>query len=186
MAQWMIALVFFLTLCGSAQAWDEPDSFMGIKFWKPLNESIPACPNKNYPYSPDRSKCWTQDIGRPMIQNAKIDDRLVYFFVDLVDNSVASLDAYFHSSNFLKFAGIFKERYGAPTQTGSNQLKNLAGASFSSQVLLWKGKRLSISIQERGGLEKLDQGVISVWTDTWDQFVARSNAQNRKKAAKDL
>jgi hypothetical protein len=31
----------------AAFAWNEPDSFSGIKFWHPINESLAECPLEN-------------------------------------------------------------------------------------------------------------------------------------------
>jgi hypothetical protein len=163
-------------------AWNEPDSFMGIKFWRPIGDSVPKCESDEPPYYPNRAPCWKDISSRLfMIKNIALVGSL---FVDVVDNQVASVNTTFELSRYSDLAAIFKERYGQPTETASTNWQTTAGLTIPGQVMLWKGKKVSIALQERGGHSRIDQGSINVWTDLREQHVVKKNEEHLKKAAK--
>jgi hypothetical protein len=169
-----------------AGAFNEPDSFMGVKFGRPIGESIPKCDSETPPYVSGRKLCWQESYGRILVQNVVIDELRLRLFVDLVNDAVAAMNMEFATPQYSRLAGILKTRYGAPSQVAAQNWTSRAGVSLPGQVMKWKGKKTSITIQERGGLDRLDRGEIALWIDTWESHVAKSDEERRNKAAKGL
>lgn len=51
--------------------------------------------------------------------------------------------------NYRDVKAVLIERYGRPTSTKKETLQNGYGAKFSSEVLHWQGKRVSLTLHER-------------------------------------
>jgi hypothetical protein len=116
-----------------------------------------------------------------MIKNIDLGGLPLLPFIDVVDNQVASVIITFDVSDYSNLAAIFKERYGQPTETASRNWQTTAGLTIPGQVMLWKGKKVSIALQERGGFNRIDQGSINVWTDLWEQHVAKKTRSIERK-----
>jgi len=183
----LICLVFALVTAAPVFAWNEPDSFMGVKFWRPINEgTLPQC-GPDAEIKQPRKPCWEKfitDENSHNILNVAIGDFFMDIQADSLNGKVAHLHIVFFQADYGTILLTFKERYGAPTSIKTETLQNGFGAKFKNEIVKWEGKRLNITIDKFGlGTSK---GTIDYDTDIWQQHSGRKFQEDIKKKAKTL
>src|SRR4030095_13365547 len=99
---------------------------------------------------------WESSRDSLMVHNVVVGDFSLLPFADIVNDLVASVNVTFNASNYPTLAAIFKEPYGPPTQIESQSWTTQGGVTLPGQIMLWRGKKVSITIQERGGFSRID------------------------------
>jgi hypothetical protein len=185
-----VAFVWFFTvICIVASsncfAWNEPDSFMGIKFFRDIRESIKQCKGDWLKWNSKTGPCFTpQRDGTYEIEN------LGFFFnankvrAYTVSQKFAMLDVDFPEESYPTAVAVFQERYGKPTKVLTESWISQAGLSVPSQILRWEGKRISIAMRQRNS--QIDRSQILYDTDLWREYAAKRNDELIKKRAKGL
>jgi hypothetical protein len=64
---------------------------------------------------------------------------------------VSSIVFYGSNDNYQHIKDVLLERYGRPTSAKTNSVQNMAGASFKSEELSWRGARVSLVLEQRAG-----------------------------------
>jgi hypothetical protein len=180
------ALLMIFTV-RAGHTFNEPDSFMGIKFFSDLTRSIKKCRQTVIGgmasgfYDSKQGICWVDDISYYTIRHTEL-----FYLVRayMVDKKLAFLDCDFHWELYSRTAAIFRERYGPPTRTEFETLTNAFGANIRQEILSWAGKRVSISIKQHS--ERLDRGQALYETDLWREHTKRTTAEWLKQKAKGL
>jgi hypothetical protein len=185
----IIVALLCLFFVDAAGAWDEPDHFMGIKFWQELgsNANLKACRKSAWDPERETGVCYVLEAGRATIKNVDIGlGAFPWTTADLVDNKLARLTHTYQQAYFPTAIALFKERYGAATKVDTETFATKLGTSVQGSVVMWAGKRLSITIHERGGLLKIDHGEIIYETDTWREFSNKRDNDWVKQKSKGL
>jgi hypothetical protein len=179
--------VYFVAV-PAVHAFNEPDNFMGIKFWQELveSETLKTC-RLSASWEPERETglCFTPGDS-PAIKNVDIGlGRLTTSATaDLVGKKLARLQITFQQDAYPTAVALFKERYGAPTKIATETVTTKAGLNIQGQAMLWTGKRLSIVLRERGGDLRIDRGEIVYETDLWQEHAKKRNSDWIKQKSK--
>ncbi len=190
MAQSLIfTALIFVALSGPASAWNEPDSFAGVKFFTDVTRALPKCKEVVLPggyvmkdhYDDKQGPCWADYYGGYRIHNPPL-----FYVVDvhMVERKLAYLECDFHWEIFPRIAAAFRERYGASTRTEQEIWTNRMGAKVSNPVSYWDGKTVSIMLRQHSS--SFDRGEATYTTDLWRQYSAQKFKDETKKAAKGL
>jgi len=184
----IIVIIASLLFPFASHAWNEPDNFMGIKFWHEIEESIKRC---------ESQRSWEGANGAPCFlpyeaERGVYDIRAIaptglnfrYIKAHTISKKFAMLDLESSQEFFSQTFVIFQERYGKLTRITTETWTSQAGISVPNQVVLWEGKRISIVIQQRGASADWSQVVYD--TDLWRANSGRLLNESIKKAAKGL
>lgn len=180
-----ISVIFALLAISATHAWNEPDSFMGIKFFADLTKSLKECKKERGSYKyfdSSQGVCWQQESD--FHYRIRYTDLFTEVHAYTVDRKLAYLDCDFHWEMYPRTAAIFRERYGQPTAVNYETLTNARGAKIRNEVLSWNGTKIWISIRQHTTV--LDRGQATYDTQLWRDFAARKSQQDIKKAAKGL
>lgn len=147
-----------LSIGAYAQTWTrEPDTILGIKLGVPVASlALPTCPPRKglfpdplptelcilpYEYSSENKYSYlfgTPDLGLSYTAT-----------LFLFENEVLGLLLRLDQSKFEMMKAILIERYGKPTKIETLEVTTGAGAKFSSQEVIWEGKKINITAIER-------------------------------------
>ncbi len=72
-------------------------------------------------------------------------------FIQREDGVVTSILLSGKQSSYRDIKALLIERYGRPTTARTERLQNKMGATFTSEVLFWSGRKVSLTLQERSG-----------------------------------
>lgn len=157
----------------------EPDSFMGVKLNGDIVYDLPECPRLSpgqEPTSLCRDKAYTADYyeikGLPKLG-------LSYFYslnTMLSDRRIEYLYLSGNTRDFDKVKALFISKYGQPSTSTVQAVKTQAGATFENDILIWKGRRVTIS------LNRYSDDINTFGASVSNNEVAASVAM--KKAAK--
>lgn len=81
--------------------------------------------------------------------------------------------------NYRDVKAVLMERYGKPSATAKETLQNGYGAKFSSEILRWQGRRVSLTLHER--VNTLDKTVF-IFSDTTKAAAAAASEGKKLKA----
>jgi hypothetical protein len=182
----LLVVLFSLALSAPVHAFNEPDSFMGIKFWRELGESIPQCKRSRSEHEADRRICfYPEENGSHKLKYVDLGFGLLSF-VDAytVDNKFAKLNISFGTTYYPTVVAIFKERYDKPTKVLAVPWTNRLGGSVPNEVLLWEGQKISIVISQRS--DRVDMTSLTYETDIWRDRAAKESTDWIKNKAKGL
>lgn len=153
--------LFFFAACVAAPAlaakkapepgpWTrEPDSFMGISFNKNLESSLPACPKI---YAATGTMCREAPYQTYYRIQHGPEIGVGYQLGIMASNS--AVDSFYLTTNpdrFEDLVNIFIKKYGEPSQRIPQTVKTKGGAEFQNELLLWKGKAVTIVITKYDG-----------------------------------
>lgn len=139
---------------GKAAAWPkEPTSVFGIPLGGEMkDEDLRDCggihdPSQEYPVAVCALKkgMFGGDVLIAHIPIDSMDDGVV----QRKDFVVKSVMVNAKHENYRDVKAVLIERYGRPTSTKKETLQNGYGAKFSSEVLHWQGRRVSLTLHER-------------------------------------
>lgn len=141
---------------GKGAAWPkEPTSVFGIPIGGEMkDEDLRDCggiqdPSNKYPVAVCALKkgMFGGDVLIAHIPVDSMDDG----FVERRDFQVKSVTVNAKHENYRDVKAVLIERYGRPASTSRKTMQNAYGAKFSSEVLRWKGRRVSLTLVERAG-----------------------------------
>jgi hypothetical protein len=170
----------------TAHAFNEPDNFMGIKFFSEMGESINQCKRERHQPEADTKLCFYPEVnGRHMIKYVDIGFGYMSF-VDAytVAKKFAKLNLAFGLTYYPTVVPIFRERYGQPTRMVTETWTSRAGTSVPNEIIFWEGKRVSITIRQRS--DRVDMSSIVYETDIWRDHASRKHNEWVKEKAKGL
>lgn len=152
-----IAAALVLPIAAQAQSWkQEPESVLGIALGKPLaNEAIPSCGGVQTQEEPGPVQaCATQKPqfgdGPIMLGGIPIEAFTSGAVVREI-GVVSQIGLMGSNDRYEEVKQILVERYGKPTKVGKLTLQNKVGASFTSEQLSWRGKTVSLVLDQRAG-----------------------------------
>ena len=93
--------------------------------------------------------------------------------------SVKSVMVNAKHENYRDVKAVLIERYGRPTSTKKETLQNGYGAKFSSEVLHWQGRRVSLTLHER--TSTVDKTAF-IFRDNFKAEAASESAGQKRKA----
>lgn len=139
---------------GKATAWPkEPTAVFGIPLGGEMkDEDLRDCggiydPSQDYPVAVCALKKGMFG-GDVLIAHIPIDS-MEDGVVQRKDFVVKSVMVNAKHENYRDVKAVLIERYGRPTSTKKETLQNGYGAKFSSEVLHWQGRRVSLTLHER-------------------------------------
>jgi hypothetical protein len=176
--------LLIIQLHGNLFAYEEPDSFAGLKFGEDLTTQIEKCPGYG---SRSTTRCY-EPIGTPpfyVLHNiGEIQREVKLIFANQVDDKLAAVNLAFDSSKTRVLLSILKERYGDPTIESVEPWVSQGGVKTTSMQAIWKGQNVRITLRERS--YKIDQGSIIYSTEAWSEHLKRIEAEKIKKGASGL
>ena len=172
-----------------AARWEkEPDSFMGMKFGKPLPECTKVTlydgrTQYDYPtISREGHLCFTRPSGFETMPRAvnlpDIGTTITASWLYLVDERFEGMHLEFESSDYGRMESLFIARYGNPTDRVPVTLKNKMGLSMESVELFWRGR--SITVRLARYLGELGTGGVDVYSEAYSHTI-----RDRSKADQD-
>ena len=182
----LIATVLALPIAASAQNWkQEPESVLGIVLGQPLtNEAIKPCGGvQAQEEAPSIAACAsnTPRFGDGPILLGGIP--IAVFKIGAVvreGGAVSQIELAGSNDRFDEAKQILVERYGKPTKASKTTVQNRAGASFPSEQLTWRGKKVLLVLDQRAG----NVGDF-VATFTHLQTAAKAGAANDSKSKRE-
>jgi len=127
----------------------EPDSFMGVSFNKKLEYSLPACP-KTYEA---RGEMCREEPYQTYYRIQHGPEIGVGYQLGIMASNGA-VDSFYLTTNSDRFEDlvtIFIEKYGKPSERIPQTVKTKGGAEFKDELILWKGKVVTIMIKKYDG-----------------------------------
>lgn len=177
MTRWLLPVVFTLWVVAPARAWNEPDSFLGIKLGALPKGAIAAlrqraddatCDGKD-----DFIRAW-KGTGVSALCTATVPIGHARLHMDFRFNETGffwSVGA-FDSSAYETIRSVFIEKYGAATTVRRYPLVAGAGATLTNEFLEWSGARIIIRLTRLGNaavtlgkVEVLSRGVADKWAE---------------------
>ncbi|CAN7189125.1 hypothetical protein [Acidovorax sp. LjRoot117] len=153
----LIAAALALPLIVHAQDWkQEPDTVLGIALGQPLdNDAIKSCGGvQAQDEQPAISVC---ALDKPRFGDGPIllsGIPIAAFKTGAVMREggvVSQIELAGSNDRFDEAKQILAERYGKPTKVGKSTVQNRAGASFQSEQLTWRGKKVLLVLDQRAG-----------------------------------
>lgn len=169
---------------GKATAWPkEPTSVFGIPLGGEMkDEDLRDCggihdPSQEYPVAVCALKkgMFGGDVLIAHIPIDSMDDGVV----QRKDFVVKSVMVNAKHENYRDVKAVLIERYGRPTSTKKETLQNGYGAKFSSEVLHWQGRRVSLTLHER--TSAADKTAF-IFLDNSKSDAAAASAGEKRKA----
>src|SRR5688572_10974208 len=119
--KFIFLVVALLPLARPAMAYNEPDSFAGLKFGEDLTRQMKTCANNKDKYPDwdvwDRAgdRCY-QKLGSSLrLWNLGMPDGVYRITAQQLNSKLAMVELLFANSNTATILATFKQRYGAPT-----------------------------------------------------------------------
>lgn len=166
----------------------EPETVLGVRLGFPLSASaVASCPTQvtasesvcletrasTYPGAAVQYQLWGTGMAN-VAANLHLDDA----------GNVQRITLWTKQINYAELAGILKARYGAPTSEEVKDVKNRAGATFSSTELFWEGKHMTLVATER--FDKIDESMVIFSDNASIQRVMDKRDAKAKDAASRL
>ena len=171
---------------GKGATWPkEPTSVFGIPIGGEMkDEDLRDCggiqdPSKEYPVAVCALKKGMFG-GDVLIAHIPVDS-LEDGFVERRDFQVKSVMVNAKHENYRDVKAVLIERYGKPASTSKEILQNSYGAKFSSEVLRWKGRRVSLTLLERAG--QTDKSTLVFSDISTAEAAAAADGRKRKDDA---
>ncbi len=210
----LFSLLLSLQLCRDVVAYDEPDNFAGLKFGEDLTKQMEECPidtflenilkqnlrgriddnmmSRQYDYAKinqSKTRCYTITRARDRIfatlwNMGEIQREIFSITATLLDGKLVLISGEFATSNTLLLLSILNQRYGKPTTQLVQPWMSKSGVKTTSMQVVWKGKNVSITLDERG--TQIDIGSINYETEAWLDYQRQLQAERIKKGASGL
>ena len=146
-------------------AWDEPDSFLGIKWGDAPEAGQAAIKERN-----GRTDCKAGTyVGGPQTHCfAWLNLGTVPLSGNLRFTTEGFVWAFggFPSNQYTALRAMFVEKYGEPTSTKEAELSNRVGGRFTNESLVWHGDKVIIRLSRYGS--KITDGLFEVITRAED------------------
>jgi hypothetical protein len=150
MTKILAAFALVSLLAAPAMAFEEPDSFRGVK-WGASRKDLRAQLQR----AGDTVKCEPTIGCRSPVMIGPSPVQASYLFTPGEDKfEVAYLS--FAPMHYAALRTIFEERYGVPSNVQEQEIQNRMGAKYTNETAIWAGSLVTISLSRYGS--KLDQG----------------------------
>lgn len=153
----LVAVALICHLSAQAQTWrQEPDAVLGIALGQPLaNDAIKPCGGVQVQEEAGQiAACasHTPRFGDGPILLGGIPIAAFKAGAVVREGGVVSIVELGGSNDrYDEAKQVLTERYGKPTKVGKTTVQNRAGASFQSEQLTWRGKRVLLVLDQRAG-----------------------------------
>ena len=143
------ALILGLTLvlATSGAAFNEPDSFRGIR-WKASEDSVRTQWPELRCYTSDYAVHWTRLCSPP--DRITIEGIPVKPVVGFRSNEFGYVRLTFDVAHFSSVEGLLVERYGPPTRQEQQPMPGPTGTTVTNELRYWIGSKVSITLQKYG------------------------------------
>lgn len=181
---------------GHLFAYEEPDSFAGLKFGEDLTTQIEKCPSVDFSslfldkqkVRVSGTRCYWP-VGTPAVfyslyNMGEIQHEVKDIWAHLLDSKLAAVTLIFNSSKTSVLLSILRERYGEPTAQSVQPWVSKGGVKTTSTLVIWKGRNVSITLTERS--HTIEEGSIRYSTEAWIEHLKRTEAEKIKKGASGL
>lgn len=134
----------------------EPSSIFGMRIGEPLNlEDIRSCgagPGSSEPESKiSFCKMDAAAVTGPVSLGGFGVNEFRSGVLDVEDGVATALSIFGWQSNYRDIRDILIERYGQPTARLAGKVQTKSGVRYPSEKLVWTGKRLLLTLNERAG-----------------------------------
>jgi hypothetical protein len=172
-------LLLALSSAAPAAAWNEPDSFLGVK-WGDSPDTAREVMGKRDGDVRCESGRYGHCVGETTIGDVRI--ILAMTFDD--SSRFAGAIGSFASRSYRDVRAMFVEKYGPPTKTETGKVTNRLGAALTSETLRWVGKNIVIELPQHG--VNVTEGTFSVFTKAELEAMAAREKASIRKGAKGL
>ena len=170
----------------------EPDSYRGVR-WDALVSEPEAHERLREMYClcdlPGKARGPCMDYqGDPTPATRTCAGKLTVGSIELDETWFFTLDRFagayltFDSDDYDKLRAIFVERYGPPTQSADTPVQTRMGAKARNHILVWKGRRASITLQRYG--DKITEGRALIGTHALMDRMQKASEDERREGAK--
>jgi len=184
--KFLVVLWGILTIVSPAFAWNEPDSFLGLKFNQDIEQQLLRCPDS--PASTFRSDagkpCWKRFRDAYVIENSKIADIDIFLTAYQADKKLGAIRGSFRNASFATILGVFNEQYGKATTGSEPQWMSKGGVKLQNTIFEWKGD--VVSVQLRKLASKIDESDFTLITTSFKDASRVKETEKIKDAAKGL
>jgi hypothetical protein len=152
----------------SAYAWEEPDSFVGIKWGATKEEAVVALRERGMSITVPP----TCDPGRTITgatlcrASVMVDTIVLTGTFRFTDQGFAHASIRFDPSRYPELRAMFVEKYGEPTSTSSKEIGTRSGARLANELLEWMGQKVVLRLERFGGRNTEGAGTVSLRSET--------------------
>ncbi len=185
----LIAAALALPLAVHAQTWkQEPDAVLGIALGQPLeNDAIKSCGGVQA--QEEKATISACALDKPRFGDGPIllsGIPIAAFKVGAVVREggvVSQIELGGSNDLYDEAKQILTERYGKPTKSAKTTVQNKAGASFPSEQLTWRGKKVLLVLDQRAG-NVGDFAAVFTHLSTAAKSGAKADGKAKSSAAK--
>jgi hypothetical protein len=169
----LLVVVIGVKVVGQGSWKQEPTSFLGVTFGKPLSTSYPECPknveNGRVAYTPlAGATCWERggncDV---LIRPGEFFD----IYVQSIDGNVANISASFKHSDFPKISKELIGEYGEPQWRNYPPMSMKDGSTLPSEGLNWFGKDIQFFCMSQPPTQ--GEGMLGMNNRAWEKLIER-------------
>ena len=174
----IIAILLVVRSASPALAFNEPDSFLGVK-WGDTPDAAREVMWKRDGDVRCESGVYGQCIGETTIGDLRI--TIVMRFEG---GHFSGATGFFQSRQYRQIRAMFVEKYGTPTKTETETVSNRLGATLTGESLHWIGKGTIIDLKQYG--VKIAEGAFSLLTKAEIEAAKAREKASIKKGKGDL
>jgi hypothetical protein len=170
----LLTLIVVIVVKGDSRSWkQEPTSFLGVTFGKPLSASYPECPKSTRSgrttYTPIvGATCWEQGSNDAiLIRPGEFFD----IYVQSIDGKVANISASFKHSDFPKISKELIAQYGEPHWRNHPPMQMTDGRTLPSDGLNWFGNDIQFFCESQSPIP--GQGMLGMNNMAWERLIER-------------
>lgn len=182
-----VAMLCAANFVAHAQWEKEPSMVMGVRLGVPLAKSgIEECP-KLKGLDHIMSLCYEKNPYSNEMVSLRGTPDLGFFYsasLRVRDGDVSALSMNFHHDSFDDAVSMFTERYGRPQKIDPGTVTTIGGAVLRSQLLLWKGKEMNLTVLER--VNDIDSSAAMFSDANMDKMRQLEESEKHKAAASKL
>jgi hypothetical protein len=172
------------------KSWEqEPTAVLGIRFGAPVKGQMQPCPVEMNDF--DRVVLWDKTtetcyddkplrIGYNIVYNLPKAIRWGGGSIKLYNGNIESLSVGFKHEYYHELRALLIEKYGKPTNTIVKDYKNLAGATFTGEGLMWQGTNIYMKLREYE--DSLNKSVFFVETNSFYDYRQKEDRKNAKSS----
>jgi hypothetical protein len=166
----VLVVIAALLLAAPGSAWNEPDSFRGVPWGVSQADALALLQKAG-----EKVSCYLPSLcNTTQVMIGPVPTQIGYGFGKENKFEMAMLS--FIPGHYENMKAIFVERYGAPSSTMQQPVKNRMGATFTNEIAIWAGERVVISLSRFGSKLDESRAVISL------KSAVDSGAEEKKKA----
>ena len=164
-----------------AQWEQEPDSFMGMRFDKKVDDVLPLCPSNGISETMCHDKPYQNSF---LIRRGPPLDFGYGLTVFAGGDGIESFYMTAKSEDYASLSHLLISKYGAPTERWTEVVKTKGGAEFNDETLAWQGKKVVIFAHKYSG--DINTSTVSIKTLVAAQRQAAEIERKTKEGASKL